>query len=143
MTKQEKIIENLKNSKEFQKNLNRVSFYREEDFIKDAQRYIKAIRENRVICSIPHVSNSGMSRDFKFLECSISKYGANWYNFHAFLLAMGQEKSRRSYDCFRVGGCGMDMIFHTNYTIIHRLGRFGFLNKKQVDDLAQNTPTVI
>ena len=37
-------------------------------FIEHAQRYIQAIKEHRMICSIDKVSKSGMSRTIKFLE---------------------------------------------------------------------------
>jgi hypothetical protein len=56
---------------------------------------------------------------------------------------LGFTKSRSNDFYFSIGGCGMDMIFHTNYTIIHRLHRLGFINKKQCDFLAQQTPTTI
>ena len=37
----------------------------------------------------------------------------------------------------------MDMIFHTNYSIIRKLGNLGFITKGQVRKLEQQTPTVI
>ena len=48
-----------------------------------------------------------------------------------------------SYDYFTIGGCGMDMIFHTNYTIIHRLYKLGFMTKKECEKLCQMTPSII
>ena len=140
-TKIEKIQENLSKAK-----LTYIANYYEDDFIRDAKRYIQAIKENRVICNIESVSASGMSRNIKFLECKKNTYHKNyynWLNFFAFFKVLGYTESRKKDNCFSISGCGMDMIFHTNYSIIHRLHRLGFINKKQCDKLAQNTPTII
>ncbi len=113
------------------------------DFIRNAKRYIKAIKQGRVICNIESVSASGMSRTIKFLECSGSiKNGFSYLNFYTLFDNLGFTKVKNS-QTFRVNGCGMDMIFHTNYTIIHDLQRLGFLSKKEASILAQKTPSVI
>lgn len=113
------------------------------DFIRNAKRYIKAIKQGRVICNIESVSASGMSRNLKFLECSGSiKSGFNYLNFYSLFSDLGFTKVKNSYS-FRVSGCGMDMVFHTNYTIINDLQRLGFLTKKEASILAQKTPSVI
>lgn len=144
MKKQEKIIKNVQSDKELMKTIAKVNIYTEHHFYDDAVRYIKAIKDNRMVCIIPHVSSSGMSRIVKFHECKkidkTSKY--RYYNFFAFFLSLGYTPDRSRFG-FKVNGCGMDMVFHTNYTIIHRLGRLGFLNKKEVDTLAQQTPEVL
>lgn len=111
-------------------------------FIRNADRYIKAIKEGRVICSIGSVSSSGMSRTIKFLECNKGTTGYNYLNFYMLFDILGYQKVKDS-DYFRVHGCGMDMVFHTNYTIIHNLYGLGFINKKQCDILAQQTPSAI
>ena len=56
---------------------------------------------------------------------------------------LGFSPANKNSNYFRIYGCGMDMIFHTNYTIIHKLARLGFLNKKECESLAQNTPQTI
>jgi hypothetical protein len=111
-------------------------------FIEHAQRYIEAIRENRMICSIGSVSRSGMSRTIKFLEMhkGESRYGL--LNFYQFFDALGYSKAKRD-GYFTIGGCGMDMIFHTNYTIMHKLERMGFISKEDCSKLAQATPQVV
>ena len=65
-----------------------------------------------------------------------------FYNFYQFFDSLGYTKIKDS-DYFRIGGCGMDMIFHTNYTIMHDLRRLGFINKEECDTLAQATPHIV
>ena len=144
-TKKQRILENIENDKEIQKNLKKhdLRLMDNEGFYDNAIRYIKAIKEKRMICNIESVSRSGMSRNIKFLECSGNKKnGFNYYNFYAFFLCLGFTPVRDN-STFRISGCGMDMIFHTNYTIIHRLQRLGFISENKCRVLAQKTPNVI
>ena len=66
----------------------------------------------------------------------------NYLNFYQFFTQLGFAKVKNS-NTFRISGCGMDMIFHTNYTIMHQLCRYGFITKKECENLAQKTPQVI
>lgn len=143
MTKLQKIAKNIESDKELSKIINGLSYYKIDDFIKDAIVYIKAIKERRMLCIIKSVSNSGMSRTLKFNSFEGTKTGGYYRQYWALFSALGYKESKSNRDAFNIGGCGMDMIFHTNYTIIHKLGRLGFLNKKEVDHLAQQTPTVL
>ena len=116
-------------------------------FINHAKRYIKAIKEGRMICSIDSVSSSGMSRTIKFLEIGkVKTYDKetrySLSNFYQFFEALEYSKAKND-GYFRIGGCGMDMIFHTNYSIINKLGRLGFMDKKACDTLAQRTPPIV
>ena len=113
-------------------------------FINHADRYIKAIKENRMICAIKSVSKSGMSRTIKFVELAKSDMTNKHqlYNFYQFFEILGYSKVKDS-DYFRIGGCGMDMIFNTNYNIIHNLKRMGFITDDECRTLSQNTPSVI
>jgi len=115
-----------------------------ETFLSHAKRYIKAVKENRMICSIKSVSKSGMSRNIKFVEVSKSDDSDrhHLYNFYQFFDVLGYSKVKDS-DYFRIGGCGMDMIFHTNYTIIHNLKSIGLVSVDECSTLSQNTPYVI
>jgi hypothetical protein len=126
------------------KNYNKKNTYgmTSETFIDHAKRYINAIKEARMICSIGSVSKSGMSRTIKFLEMSKGENRHFLYNFYQFFDALGYRKINDS-DYFRIGGCGMDMIFHTNYSIMHDLRRLGLINKEECDTLAQQTPHVV
>ena len=136
----------LSENKELMSGINKMSHYTVEQFSNDASRYVKAIAEGRVICSIGSVSNSGMSRTIKFLAPEKSKYDKKtrfyYSNFFAMFKALGFSPVKDS-DYFRINGCGMDMIFHTNYSIMHRFERLGIITKKQCEGLAQQTPSVI
>lgn len=143
--KEQKILLALQSDKSFQKSLNKVNYYSTESFVNDAARYLKAIKERRVINSIGSVSSSGMSRTIKFLapEYNKSRKEFQYLNFYCFFKCLGFTPARGRDDYFSIGGCGMDMIFHTNYTIIHKLYHFGFINKEECDKLAQMPPTTI
>lgn len=133
----------IQKDKHLLKDIQKVSYYDIERFIQDAQRYIKAIKEKRMVCIIQSVSNSGMSRTIRFLAPEKNKNikEFQYLNFYAFFLALGYTPVK--HDGFRIGGCGMDMIFHTNYSIIGRLKGLGMLTKEQASKLAQMTPTVL
>lgn len=145
MKKTEKIILNVENNKEISKRINAMPYYDVERFVNDAEDYIKAIKEGRMINSIGHVSSSGMSRSIKFVSMEKSKHNKQFYvrNFFQLFKALGYTESRARDHYFTIGGCGMDMIFHTNYSIIHSLHRLGFINKEQCSKLAQMTPQTI
>ena len=114
----------------------------EATFIDHALRYIKAIKEGRMLCSIGSVSKSGMSRTIKFLELSKGESKHFLYNFYQFFDALGYTKIKDS-DYFRIGGCGMDMIWHTNYSIMHDLKRLGFIDNDECSTLAQASPHIV
>lgn len=138
-----KLIQAIEGNKELMKAINNCKYYSVEQFIGDANRYIKAIQEGRMICKIASVSASGMSRQMRFCSMEKNKYNKGNFNLTNYLclfLALGFTKAG---DNFRIGGCGMDMVFHTNYTIIHRLERLGFIAKEACEKLAQQTPVVI
>lgn len=114
-----------------------------DQFTQSAKRYIKAIKQGRVICNIESVSASGMSRNLKFMECNGTiKKGFQFLNFFKLFKDLGFKTGRNS-NAFKISGCGMDMVFHTNYTIIHQLHQLGFLTKKECDVLSQKTPNII
>ncbi len=140
--KKEIIIKNIESNKDLMRSMGKLSHFNIDDFIWNAERYVKAVKQRRMICVIPHVSNSGMSRVIRFSEMNSNK-GQGWVlNFYAFFKALGYKESK-SHDGFVISGCGMDMVFHTNYSIIHSLCTLGFISKKECEELAQMTPTVI
>lgn len=131
--------------KKIVKNIEKQKYYSLEAFTTDSNMYLKAIAENRMMCCIKKVSASGMSRNLKFNSCEKGTHPSRKYyyrRYNSFFIAMGYAEVKDS-DSFRIGGCGMDMVFHTNYTIIHKLHRLGFINKAQCDKLCQMTPTVL
>lgn len=119
------------------------TYYSEEQFISDAKQYIEAIKEGRVICSIVSVSKSGMSRKMKFLayqqtENTTKRTHGYYRQFNSMFEALGFKI--KDY-CLNIGGCGMDMVFHTNYTTMHALKRMNFITESECSSLAQETPT--
>jgi len=108
-------------------------------FASNAKRYIKAIKDGRMCCVIDSVSGSGMSRTLKFIECNGKAGNYNYYNFYWLFDQLGYAKVKNS-DLFRVYGCGMDMVFATNYDIIHKFKNLGFITKNTADNLSQKTP---
>lgn len=126
------------------KNLKKVNFYNEEDFLKDAAAYINAIKENRMINVIGNVSASGMSRTLKFTSCEKNERTGEFYqrNYFALFKALGYTPVKNS-SYFRVYGCGMDMVFATHYDILYDFKRIGLISEEECDKLAQRTPTTI
>ena len=146
MKKLDLIEKKLEEDKELLKAIQALSFYSTDTFINDCLAYISAIKEGRMVCSIYSVSRSGMSRTIAFHAIQKLKRNPKTYRvrqFVCFFMALGYRHSRDDRFKFVIGGCGMDMIFHTNYTIINKLARLGFLSNKERDVLAQATPTVL
>ena len=137
------VIKNIEANKELSKAIKSNNYASIESFIYDAKTYVKAIKENRMICRIGSVSKTGMSRTLKFNSCERNKYNKSFYHrqYIMFFELLGYKVDDKGFT--RIHGCGMDMIFHTNYTIIHKLGRLGILTKEEVEILAQRTPTVL
>lgn len=134
----ETIKANLVSNKEFNKNLAKLRYYDTERFISDAEIYLNATKERRMFCIIHSVSKSGMSRTLSFHSCEIGDKGAYYRNFNCLFIALGYSETKDGY--FRINGCGMDMVFNTNYNIIHDLKRLGFIDKDECENLAQITP---
>lgn len=132
-------MENIQLSTEVKKNLKKFDI-EESIFINQAERYISAITDGRMCCVINSVSKSGMSRTMKFIECSKSDTRYHFMQFYALFKVLGFSNKE---DYFRINGCGMDMVFHTNYTIIRNLFHMGFINKETCSKLEQKTPTVL
>lgn len=128
----------------------KLRYYSFEQFERDAQRYLKATREGRMLCIIPHVSSSGMSRNIKFMAPEKSdRPGENgqdqyyYLNFNCFFIALGYTESRAKDGSFTISGCGMDMVFHTNYSIIHDMEGLEYITREECNVLAQKTPPVL
>lgn len=129
--------------KEIVKKLDKIGHYTVADFVRDAKTYLKAIKERRMLCVIHRVSSSGMSRVISFHSCENYKGNYGYRQYWSLFKVLGYSEARGEDYAFTISGCGMDMIFHTNYTNIHILRRLGFINKKQCATLAQMTPTIL
>jgi hypothetical protein len=137
------ITEKLSADKSLMKYFNNDRFYDAERFISDANNYIQAIKTGRMFCIIKSVSTSGKSRVIKFNSTEINKENNCYYRqYNCFFLALGYKEGRKG-DGFPISGCGMNMIFHTNYSIIHKLTKLGFLTKSECEKLCQQTPTCL
>ena len=135
---------------EVEKNIaKKLKYYSYEQFEKDAVKYIEAIQEGRMVCVIHSVAKSGMSRVMSFHSCELVSYldsnspkSFHYRQYNCLFIALGHTESKCR-NGFRIGGCGADMVFLTNYNIIHNLHRLGFINKEVCNVLAQKTPTVL
>ena len=124
------------NSLELNKAINKISYYELQDFERDVKDYIKAIKERSMLCVIKSVAKSGMSRVLAF-----HSYQGGYYRQYYNLFTVLGFKESTSRNGFKISGGGMDMIFHTNYTIIHKLCSLGYITKEDCSVLAQQTPT--
>lgn len=116
-----------------------------QQFEEEAKQYISAIEQNRVICFIHGVSRSGMSRRMSFKACEPvhKKVKAYYYSgLNQFISVASGYRLNKDYELV-VEGCGMDMVFNTNYNVINELQRIGYLSKKRAENLAQKTPTSV
>lgn len=137
------VIKNIQANKELIKNIEKLNYYNVEQFISDAKTYIKAIKEERMICIIKKVSASGMSRNLKFLSAERGKDKRFYHRQYIYLFtALGYKEVERT-GTFKINGCGMDMVFNTNYNIIRDLKRLGFITDEVCRRLAQKTPNCL
>lgn len=137
----QKVTANILADKKITKAIEDNSYYSTEQFIADAQTYIKAIKGNRMLCIIKSVSSSGMSRKLKLNSFEGSKKGGYYRQYFSLLSTLGYKVDNK--DAFTIHGCGMDMVFHTNYSIMHTFKRLGLITAKECEVLAQQTPTVL
>lgn len=135
-------METITLSKEVLKAIEKNNYYTEAHFILDAKQYIEAIKEGRVIVSVVSVAKSGMSRRLKVLAYQKNKDSDKGYyrQFNSMFEALGYKIKDYA---FTVNGCGMDMIFHTNYSVMHAFARMGIITVEDCNWLCQQTPNNI
>lgn len=133
----------MKLTKDYEKAIVKIPYYSIGQFKKDCLAYKKAIKDGRMICSIESVGKSGMIRTIRFSSCEKSIFGGYCYRYYYNLFdVMGFRKSKiKGY--FVVGGCGMNMIFATNYSNIRQLVKLKLCTEKEGEILAQKTPIVL
>ena len=130
-------MKQIKLSQEVINNLKKENYYTEEAFINDAKTYIKAVKSCRIHYSVTQVSASGMSRNISIMSYEGSMSKGYYRNCFAMLRVMGYRSADKYSHDIKVSGCGMNMLFATNYNIIHSFYRMGFINKTTCDTLAQ------
>lgn len=128
-------MRNIKLSKEIEKLISENEYYSIEDFIKDCNCYIKALKSGRLQYKVTHVSKSGMSRDI-----NIQSYEGNmtkgYYRQYSNLTEVLGYK-RVNWADIRVNGCGMNMLFATNYNIVNDFKRMNLITSKECEALCQ------
>lgn len=116
-------------------------FLQSENGKMNAERFIKALKEHRIVCSVKHVSSTGMSRTISFCEMCVSTMNGKKYGqllqFNWFFTQLGWpwDKNR---DGIRVSGCRMDMIFNTLDCVAAELKANGFNVPNDYTSLADN-----
>lgn len=141
MRKLEKITKNIENDKDIMRRLKNNQYYTLNDLIRDIKCYIAALRAGRLQYTVLSVSKSGMSRNITIQSCERSKWDnkIHYYyrQYNEMLKALGYTIVRGYTDAIRVAGCGMNMLFATNYSLIRSFARLGFISKQERDLLCQ------
>tara|TARA_Y100000310_G_scaffold54211_1_gene49724 strand:+ start:554 stop:985 length:432 start_codon:yes stop_codon:yes gene_type:complete len=114
-------------------------------FKRDVKRYVKATEQKRLISIIRSVSKSGMSRIIDIHEMKKSSYNGNHYirNFENMFNVLGYKylPGQRGY---RINGVGMDMNYHTHYSVIYNMAHLDMIRgKNRIGNLAQMPPVII
>ena len=123
--------------KEMIKALESMDHYTQEDFIRDTNIYIKALKSGRLQYRVTNVSKSGMSRDILISSYEGSMNKGYYRNYTLMLEVLGHKFASKYSSEIKISGCGMNMLFATNYNIIHTFKRIGLINQKSCDVLAQ------
>jgi hypothetical protein len=127
---------------ETMKRVKKIPYYSEDQFLIDARRWIRACRQQRLLCNIVKVSPSGMSRKMKFSELVKGPQGRHYHlNFMQFLKALGWRCDIDSAS-IHVAGAGMDMVFHVNYSVIGDLQQMGVF-MTDPEQLKQRIPHLV
>ena len=69
-------------------------------------------KDNVIVASVKHVSSSGMSRDIGFAMITSQGHLFNM----TYCMSLLAECKLNDNHSIRIGGCGMDMIFHALYS---------------------------
>lgn len=126
-------------NEKYQKMCNTMSYYSTASYLDDVEDYINAIQQGRMMCVIHKVSQSGMSRVMSYHSLEVGKERCNYRQYWSLFKVLGWSEVK-DYHAFRINGCGMDMVFHVNYSNIHDFYRQGLISKEMCDKFAQMTP---
>ena len=134
MRKIERIKKNIEADKDITKRINKKKYYGIDALIADINTYIAAVKSGRIRYSVISVSKSGMSRTIEIISCEKGQYGHYYRQYQCMLGVLGETVVGGT---IRVRGCGMDMVFATNYNLMHTFCRLGFISDTQCKRLAQ------
>ena len=136
MKRIDRVIEAIKKNKEIMKRLNKEAYCTPELLASDMQTYVNALRDGRVRYSVISVSRSGMSRQIEIISCEKSADYGYWFRQYGRMLEMLGYRVNRD-NLVVVGGCGMSMTFHVNYSLMHTFCRLGLVSKAVCGKLSQ------
>ena len=137
LIKKDNKMQKINLTNEMIKRIESNEYYSKEDFIKDCQTYIKALKSGRLQYRVTNVSASGMSRDILISSYEGSMNKGYYRNYTLMLEVLGYKFASKHSSEIKISGCGMNMLFATNYNIIHIFKRIGLINQKSCDVLAQ------
>lgn len=128
-------MKRIKLSNEMIKKLSKETYYTEADFIDDIKTYIAAVKSGRILYNVVSVSKSGMSRNITIQSYEGTMKNGHYRSYTKMMSILGYNAINWSE--YRISGCGMNMLFATNYNLIHTFYRMGIITKKSCDILAQ------
>ena len=130
-------MQNITLSKETEKRLSKEEYYTKEMLLDDIQDYIKALKEGRLQYLVMNVSQSGMNRNILIQSCEQNKTNNNFYfRQYSRMFEMLNYKLDKDYN-IRVSGCGMNMLFATNYYLIQTFKSMNIISESEANILAQ------
>ena len=130
-------MQNITLPKETEKRLSKEEYYTKEMLLDDIQDYIKALKEGRLQYLVMNVSSNGMNRNILIQSCEQNKTNNNFYfRQYSRMFEMLNYKLDKDYN-IRVSGCGMNMLFATNYYLIQTFKSMNIISDSEADILAQ------
>ena len=130
-------MQNITLSKEIEKRLSKEEYYSKEMLFDDIQTYIKALKEGRLQYMVMNVSSNGMNRNILVQSCEQNKTSNNFYfRQYSRMFEMLGYKLNKDYNV-KVSGCGMNMLFATNYNLIHTFKNMNIISDLECEILAQ------
>lgn len=130
-------MQNITLSKEIEKRLSKEEYYTKDMLLDDIQTYIKALKEGRLQYMVISVSSSGMNRNILVQSCEQNKNTNNFYfRQYSRMFEMLGYKLNKDYN-IKVSGCGMNMLFATNYNLIHTFKNMNIISDLECEILAQ------
>ena len=130
-------MQNITLSKETEKRLSKEEYYSKELLLRDIELYINALKEGRLQYLVIKVSPNGMNRNILIQSCEQSKNTNNFYfRQYTRMFEMLNYKLDKDYNV-RVSGCGMNMLFATNYYLIHTFKHMNIISAAEAKILAQ------
>ena len=130
-------MQNITLSKEIEKRLSKEEYYTKDMLLDDIQTYIEALKEGRLQYLVMNVSSSGMNRNILVQSCEQNKTNNNFYfRQYSRMFEMLGYKLNKDYN-IKVSGCGMNMLFATNYNLIHTFKNMNIISDLECEILAQ------